>query len=77
VGGVMQRAGRHRLLDGWKAIREYLAQLSGIERSEDTLQRYACRKHDPMPVHTTPGGRRVIAKEHELEAWWRRHSITY
>jgi hypothetical protein len=76
VGDVMQRAG-HSVLEGWKAICEFLARLSGIQRSEDTLQRYARRRHDPLPIIRTPGGRIVVATPHELEAWWKRHSITY
>jgi hypothetical protein len=60
------------VLDGWQAIGQHIAAISGIARSERTLRRWAARRVDPLPVRRTPGGRDVYAHPRDVDEWWRR-----
>ena len=60
-------------LDGWKEIAAHIVAIGGPEVDERTLRRWACGE-DPMPLYSTPGGRRVLCQSDELDAWWRRVS---
>lgn len=70
----MVRAGL--VLDGWDEIQGHLEVISGVHRSIRTLQRWAEKEQNPLPVYDSPGGG-PLADAGKLEAWWERHRFTY
>lgn len=56
-----------KTLEGWDAIADHM------KKSVRTVQRYARRRRDPMPVYRHLG--RIVAKEEDIDAWDRRQTV--
>jgi len=60
-------------LDGWQGIADHFERLIGIRRTVRTLQRWAARTDDPMPIRSLRYGR-TVADPEALSAWWKRET---